>query len=154
MEQEYGPKAAERLHYLQDFIIENQYLSVMEQLEVVNSTLNRLPTLRDRKHWNREDYWATPLETITTFGGNCEDIAIVKWLVLNHLGVTNENLRLAYVKVKESGADHMVLIYVENPEDVTAGDVYVLDNLIPEVKAAYDRLDLLEVHLIDADGAM
>ena len=100
-EQEYGQEAAQRLRFLQNFIIENQYLSVEEKLDVVNSTMNRLPSITDKAHWNRNEYWATPLETITTFGGDCEDIAIVKWLVLNHLGVPNEHLRLAYVRVKK-----------------------------------------------------
>ena len=46
----------------------------------------------------------------------------------------------------------MVLIYVENPANVTAGDVFVLDNLVPEVKKSYERTDVIAVHLLDAEG--
>ncbi len=156
VEQEYGADAGKRLRFIQDFILQNQNLPVMEKLSLVNTTMNRLPWIADASHWKSSDYWATPLQTITTFGGDCEDIAIVKWFVLNHLGIPNENLRLAYVKFRTSrgtyGA-HMVLLYLENSQlPLDQQDVYVMDNNVQEVKKGSERKDLFAVHLFDKDG--
>ena len=38
--------------------------------------------------------------------------AIVKWVMLNHLGISNKHLSLAYVKIKKTGENHMVLLYM------------------------------------------
>ncbi len=155
VENEYGADAANRLHYLQDLILTNQDLSVMEKLKVVNSTLNKLPWIADSKHWKSVDYWATPLQTITTFGGDCEDIAITKWFVLNHLGIPNDYLRLAVVKFKGDVGDHMVLLYLENPAaQLQRENVYVLDNLDQQVRKGSERTDLLASYIIDKDGNM
>ena len=155
VENEYGADAANRLHYLQDLILTNQDLSVMEKLRVVNSTLNKLPWIADSTHWKSADYWATPLQTITTFGGDCEDIAITKWFVLNHLGVPNDRLRLAVVKFKGNVGDHMVLLYLDNPAAQPQREtVYVLDNLDQQVKKGSERHDLLASYIIDKDGNM
>jgi len=156
VEEQYGGDAGKRLRFLETFILEHQNIPVMEKLVLVNKTMNRLPWIADSDKWKRSDYWATPLQTITTFGGDCEDIAIVKWFVLNHLGVPNENLRLAYVKFRTSRGtygSHMVLIYlVDSQKPVDRQPVYVLDNNLDEVRLAKERSDLYAVHLIDAEG--
>ena len=151
--QEYGPDAEKRLRYLHSMVIENQDLPVMEKVELVNKTLNHLPWIADSTHWKQADYWASPMETIATFGGDCEDIAIVKWVVLVHLGVTREHLRLAYVKIKKTGENHMVLLFVKNPSSpIEELEIYVLDNYVEDVKRGSERKDLLAVYVTDADG--
>jgi len=153
VKKEYGDKAEKRLHYLHDLVRDNQDKPVLEKLDLVNDTLNHLPWIADKEHWNSVDYWATPLETITTFGGDCEDIAIAKWITLNHLGIPNKNLRLAYVKIIKTNESHMVLLYIENPDDALAKQrVRVLDNYTDGVKMARDRRDLLAVFVTDAKG--
>ena len=37
--------------------------------------------------WSQDDYWATPLETLTRGRGDCEDFAIAKYVSLMELGV-------------------------------------------------------------------
>ncbi len=151
--QEYGPKAEKRLRYLHDMIRENQDISVMEKIELVNRTLNKLPWIADSSHWKQADYWAAPMETIATFGGDCEDIAIVKWVMLVHLGVTGDHLRLAYVKIRETGENHMVLLFVMNPSaPVEQQEIYVLDNYVEAVKRGSERKDLIAIYFTDADG--
>lgn len=151
--QEYGTDAEKRLRYLHTMVVENQDLPDMEKVELVNKTLNHLPWIADSSHWKQADYWAAPMETITTFGGDCEDIAIVKWVVLVHLGITKEHLRLAYVKIKATGENHMVLLYIANPSAPTAQqEAYVLDNYVPEIKRGNERKDLLGIYFTDADG--
>ena len=131
VEKEYGAEAVKRLRYLYNMVKENQELPVMEKLKLVNTTLNHLPWVADSLHWKSADYWATPMETIATFGGDCEDIAIVKWVTLTHLGVAGKHLRLAYGKIKRTGESHMVLVYIENPDaPVQQQKGWVLDNYI------------------------
>jgi len=151
--QAYGEDAEKRLRFLHTLILDNQDLPDMEKVELVNKTLNHLPWIADSSHWKAADYWASPMETIATFGGDCEDIAIVKWVVLVHLGITKDHLRLSYVKIRKTGENHMVLLYVKNPS-VPPGEqeVYVLDNYVEEVMRGPERTDLLAVYVTDADG--
>ena len=153
VEKEYGKQAEKRMRYLQNLIIENQNLSVSEKLELVNVKANNLPWVADKMHWKEVDYWASPLQTIATFGGDCEDIAIVKWMVLNHLGIGNDHLRLAVVKVKRGGESHMVLLYISNPEAPLAEQsVLVLDNNTDKILKAKERTDLFGILVIDVHG--
>jgi len=127
----------------------------MEKLDLVNRTLNHLPWIADADHWKKSDYWASPMETIATFGGDCEDIAIVKWVVLRHLGIAAEHLRLAFVKIRQTGENHMVLLYVENPAaPVEQQKAYVLDNYVEDIKRGSERTDLLGVYFTDAHGTV
>lgn len=153
VEKEYGEMAAKRLQALHELLVVNQGKSVMEKLELVNRTMNKMPWISDERHWKQADYWATPLETIATFGGDCEDIAIAKWIMLNHLGIANENLRFATVKIIQSRESHMVLLYVENP-GASPKDrrVWVLDNYREGVRKARERKDLLAIYISDAEG--
>ncbi|WP_163335874.1 transglutaminase-like cysteine peptidase [Desulfopila sp. IMCC35008] len=152
-EKEYGQQAAKRLRYLHNLALENQELPVMEKLELVNRTLNNLPWIADSQHWKQADYWASPIETLATFGGDCEDIAIAKWITLNHFGISGKYLRLAYVKIKRTGESHMVLVYIEDPDEaVEKQKGGVLDNYVDEIKRGADRKDLLAVYITDAKG--
>lgn len=151
--QTFGPEAEDRLRYLHDLVDDNQHLPVEEKLKLVNETLNHLPWIADSEHWRKADYWATPKQTITTFGGDCEDIAIAKWLVLEHLGISPNHLRLAYAKIKTTGEDHMVLLYIINPTDPPQKqEAYVLDNYIDQVKYDDERDDLLAILYFDVKG--
>ena len=151
----YGPQAEERMRYLHNLILENQNLPVPEKLKLVNDTMNHLPWIADETHWKNADYWATPLETITTFGGDCEDIAIAKWVVLNHFGVDSKYLRLAYVKIKQTGENHMVLLYIDRPDlPPEQQRALVLDNYVKEIKKGSERTDLLAIYVTDANGNM
>jgi predicted transglutaminase-like cysteine proteinase len=152
-EKEYGKMAAKRLRYLHKLALDNQDLPDMEKLELVNTTLNHLPWIADSQHWKNADYWASPIETLSTFGGDCEDIAIAKWVTLNHLGISGKHLRLAYAKIKKTGESHMVLVYIENPKAaVDKQKGWVLDNYVDDVKRGKDRKDLLAVYTTDANG--
>lgn len=151
--QEYGAEAEERMRFLENFIVEHQDKADMEKVVAANRVLNNLPWIADSSHWKTADYWATPLETITTFGGDCEDIALVKWVVLRNLGIPADKLRLGYVKIKKTGENHMVLLYIANPEAPDGQlKVHVLDNYVKEVKLGSERTDLVAVLALGADG--
>lgn len=155
VEERYGKPAEQRFRHLHGLIMANQNLPVMEKLALVNRTMNNLPWIADQAHWKKADYWATPMETIATFGGDCEDMAIAKWVMLRHLGIADKHFRLAYAKVRKTGESHMVLLYIDRPElPWERRKVYVLDSAIPEIKRGLQRMDLQAIFLVDADGGL
>jgi len=152
IEKEYGKPGADRLRKLHDTIAENIDQPVAVKLQITNDALNQLEWLTDREKYNQDDYWATPIETITTFGGDCEDIAIAKYMMLRVLGLPREKLFLGYAKIKKTGEAHMVLVYIDNPDDpVEKVTTLVLDNYVTEILPGKERKDLLGVYLVDAD---
>ncbi len=155
LNKEYGPQAEKRMRYLLDIILKNQGKTVQEKLRIANDTMNHLPWIADKIHWDKADYWATPMETIATFGGDCEDIAIAKFIMLRHLGIPATHLRLNYVKIKKTGENHMVLAYVDRidlPRAQRGAGVWILDNVDQKVKKLSERTDLMEIYATDAEG--
>lgn len=78
-------------------------------LDDINRTVNALVTYRaDGWQPGRKDQWASPLESIEN-GGDCEDIAILKYVSLMELGFAEKQLRLVIVREKASGKGHAIL---------------------------------------------
>ena len=148
IDKDYGEAASERMRNIYQLILENEDKTIREKLEVANNTLNALPWITDREKWSADDYWATPFETLTQFGGDCEDMAIGKMMVLRLMGIPKKNLHLAYVKVKKTGEAHMVLVWTNDSRT----ESLVLDNLNKTIRAGKDRRDLFVIYLTDADG--
>jgi len=144
----HGEAAAERIRKVHDFIIANQFKQVPEQLELVNDYMNALPWIADPDIWKQPDYWATPFETVATFGGDCEDIAIAKYVVLRLMGIPDEKLGFAYVQTSNKER-HMVMIYKEGPNIPGL----ILDNQHPDVVSAPKRRDLLAIYAFKNDGS-
>lgn len=120
-------------------------------LEGVNKFWNNtVREAEDIKAWRREDYWATPLETLGRGMGDCEDFVIGKYFSLVHLGVPPEKLRLIYVRAQVDGKSvaHMVLGYYDSPE----AEPLILDNLEHAIRPASRRRDLTPVFSFNADG--
>jgi predicted transglutaminase-like cysteine proteinase len=55
------------------------------------------------------DYWASPLQTLGSGTGDCEDYAIVKYVALRAVGVDPDNLRLVIVQDDKRQMQHAVL---------------------------------------------
>ena len=150
IEKEYGVSASNRMRRVYQLILDNEDKPVRDKLEVTNNAMNALPWLTDREKWNAEDYWATPFETLTQFGGDCEDMAIGKFVVLRLMGIPKKNLYLTYVKVKKTAESHMVLVWTNDNRT----ESLVLDNLDKTIKPGKERQDLIIVYLTDSDGNM
>jgi len=82
--QQFGPIAKERLTGWKDLLINPKYkkLSERDKLELVNDFMNQPRFVSDIDHWGKEDYWATPIEFLSTNGGDCEDFSIAKYFTL------------------------------------------------------------------------
>lgn len=152
LEKEFGKEGADRVRKLHDLMVENRDKPTDEKLKVVNNAVNQLPWIADRAKYNADDYWATPMETIATFGGDCEDMAIAKFMMLRMMGIPKGNLRLTYVKIKKTGESHMILAYLDKPDQVMKGQsALILDNYVKEILPGTERTDLLGIYLIGAD---
>jgi predicted transglutaminase-like cysteine proteinase len=149
IEQKYNKFARQRVTDWQRLIDENQGLTEQEKLNHVNTFFNaNVQFIDDQALWDLKDYWATPLETLSKGGGDCEDYAIAKYFTLKKLGVDESKLRLTYVKAIELNQAHMVLTYFENKRSVPL----VLDNLIIDIKYATQRTDLIPVYSFNGNG--
>lgn len=113
-----------------------------EPLGAANAYFNRIPAVEDIVHWGQEDYWATPAETISSSGADCEDVATTKSFTLRVLGVPVRRLRTVYVRAGASRSAHMVLAYYRTPQS----DPLILDNLEGSIRPASDRPDLVPVY--------
>ncbi len=147
--EKYGPAAEKRFRRIMEIILANHDTPVMEMLQLANDTLNNIPWIADPDIWKREDYWATPFETLATFGGDCEDIAIAKYAMLRMLGIPDDSLGFAYVETREKER-HMVLVFKEND----TSPVYVLDNQVPEVLPGPERRDFTAIFIFQNDGRL
>lgn len=150
-EREYGPVAKERLLAWSQLIASGGQQTEREKLNIVNDFFNQTRFLSDAEHWGTEDYWATPAEMLASNGGDCEDFSISKYFTLLSLGVPMDRLRITYVKAKTwnpVSQAHMVLTYYPTPGAIPL----VLDNLIPEIKPATERPDLIPVYSFNGSG--
>lgn len=126
-----------------------------DKLTVANDFWNRaLLSGDDITIWGKDDYWATPLESLGKGAGDCEDYVIGKYFTLLSMGVPANKLRFIYVRARIGGPAsssqiaHMVLGYYETPNAVPL----VLDSLISTILPASQRRDLTPVFSFNADG--
>ncbi|MBL4744663.1 MAG: transglutaminase-like cysteine peptidase [Cycloclasticus sp.] len=145
----YGEQASERVLRWQALILSSQDLPEKEKLKQVNDFFNQqIEFVDDEYLWGVRDYWATPLEMLAKGAGDCEDYSIAKYFTLRELGVPDKKMRITYVKALELNQAHMVLTYFDTPRSVPV----VLDNLIPTIKLASKRRDLLPVYSFNGSG--
>ena len=154
-QQRYGQDTVQLVDDWHDTIQEIYTKPEAEKLSGANSFFNRnIRWVEDTIAWNKKDYWATPLETMGTGMGDCEDFAIAKYAMLVLAGVDVDKLRITYVKAQMGGPEsqihraHMVLAYYETPEAVPL----ILDNIVTEIYPATKRTDLTPVYGFNSRG--
>jgi predicted transglutaminase-like cysteine proteinase len=103
-----------------------QGLPLYDMANEVNRVVNKIRYIGDKKNWGKSDYWATPIEFLT-YGGDCEDFAITKYISLRMLGVPDRAMRVAIVKDLEKGIPHAILIVYTDKGPM------VLDNQIKQM---------------------
>lgn len=149
--QSFGPVARARLTSWRELMNQarNRTLPERQKLELVNDFMNRTPFVSDRDHWGKEDYWATPIEFLSTNGGDCEDFSIAKYFTLRALGVPDEKLQITYVReTRIYNQAHMVLAYFATPD----AEPLILDNINMTIQPASNRTDLIPVYSFNGSG--
>lgn len=151
-EKKWGREAVPRLGVWQRLVRDNKLATTGGRadsvgLRQVNGFFNQVPYFSDLQHWGVVDYWATPVEMLGSFGGDCEDYSIAKYLSLKESGIPISKLRITYVRAVKLGESHMVLAYYPTPE----ADPLILDNLIGDIRPASQRTDLEPVYGFNDD---
>lgn len=154
-QQRYGAEAYENFILLNQLVAEIKNSNDLEKLTKINDFFNaRIMFVDDIDLWNTSDYWATLLETLGRRAGDCEDFSIAKYITLRLAGLSNEKLRLVYVKatLQADGTSyvqaHMVLSYYKTPQSVPL----VLDNINPNILAASSRKDLSPIFSFNSNS--
>ena len=147
----FGPVARERLTSWRTLMNnpKNRALNDRQKLELVNDFMNRTTFKSDREHWGKEDYWATPVEFLSTNGGDCEDFSIAKYFTLRAIGVADDKLQITYVKeIRVYNEAHMVLAYFATAD----AEPLILDNINKAIQPASTRTDLIPVYSFNGSG--
>lgn len=152
LEKRWGPEAPVRMNVWQRLVRETKTAKTAGRpegagLKTVNDFFNQVPYFTDQRHWNVIDYWATPAETLGSFGGDCEDYSIAKYLSLKEIGIPISKLRITYVRALSLGESHMVLAYYPTPD----ADPLILDNINGDIRPASQRPDLEPVYGFNDD---
>ena len=87
-----------------------------KQIQLINRYVNRKRYNKDRRKIVRDEngsfsipsHWATLLEFLEK-GGDCEDFATAKYLLLRHFGFAPENMRIVVVYDRSHRSHHAVL---------------------------------------------
>lgn len=152
---QYGERIAQRAADWIAMMEESAALPERQRLQVVNDFWNhRVLGGEDIHIWNRDDYWATPLESLAKGAGDCEDFVIAKYFSLTRAGVAPHKLRFIYVRARLGGlrstdsVAHMVLGYYATPDS----EPLILDNLSGSISPASRRSDLTPVFSFNAQG--
>ena len=78
-------------------------------LSKVQKAGNAIKYVTDDQQYGERDRWASPSEFVSR-GGDCEDYAIAKFMMLRSAGVPNEALRLVILMDKKTKETHAVLV--------------------------------------------
>jgi len=126
----------------------NSHESDLVKMQRANGFFNQVRWLSDLEHWGVDDYWATPVETLASNGGDCEDFSIGKYFTLLYSSISPEKLRITYVKSLEYNQAHMVLTYYSTPE----AEPLILDNIRDKILPASERSDLVPIYSFDGEN--
>ena len=151
VENQYGKPGRERVAGWGDLVKRDRMLGqtqIAQKLQNANAWFNQVRWLSDIEHWGMEDYWATPIETLASNGGDCEDFSIGKYFSLLATDVDNDSLRITYVKSLTYNQAHMVLAWYPAPD----AEPLILDNIDKTIKPASERQDLIPVYSFSGDS--
>lgn len=120
----------------------------LARLGWINRTINlAIRPMSDWAQYGYAQFWASPLQTLTSGAGDCKDYAIVKYAALRKLGISPENLRLVIVRDNSRQAEHEILA-------VRYGQKWlILDNLTMAMLDAQEIRNYYPLFVMDYRGA-
>jgi predicted transglutaminase-like cysteine proteinase len=118
------------------------------RLGEINRAINlKIKPMSDLALYGVEDVWSPPLATLAKGAGDCEDYAIAKFVALQEVGVSSDDLRIVVLRDDAREEDHAVVVARLD------GNWLILDNrhfVMPEDQQVQDYYR--PVFLIDRDG--
>ena len=86
------------------------FADVRTRVEDINREINQaIRYVSDFQQHGIADVWSSPLETLATGSGDCEDYVIEKFAVLRDIGIPEKDLRVVLVRDVAVDQDHAVL---------------------------------------------
>lgn len=120
-------------------------VSLRQQIEIANQAMNHHPYVPTEQNWHRSMYWETAFQFLR-YGGQCQDYAIAKYLLLRAAGVPADQMRMVVLRDAAIGLDHAVLaVYVD-------GQPMLLDNLRSDIVPASSVSYYHPYYSINEDG--
>lgn len=111
----------------------------------VNAAVNRMRWVYDTLNYGVPDRWATPREFLAN-GGDCEDFAIAKFLLLREIGFIHLNQRVVICRHNARREAHAVTTCK------LLLNTYLLDNLDPEPVVGWPLPTYTPVYGVDERG--
>jgi predicted transglutaminase-like cysteine proteinase len=102
--------------------------------------------ISDWVQYGYADFWASPLQTMASGAGDCEDYAIVKYVALRELGVPPDDLRLVIVQDEKREIGHAVVAVRYEQRWL------ILDNRTMSILDADDVRDYRPLFALDQQG--
>ena len=121
-----------------------RHVDEFEQLYTVNAWWNI--HVQYQQEALGQDQWQTPEETLHFGSGDCEDIAIGKYVTLLNCGASPRKLRLLCGRLMDRA--HMVVAYYEG----YGQSPLILDNQFNALYPLIERPDLLPIYEVSAQG--
>jgi predicted transglutaminase-like cysteine proteinase len=117
------------------------------RLGEVNRTINfAISATSDLAQHGVLDRWSSPLSTLSSGRGDCEDYAIAKYIALRETGIADNDLRLVIVRNVPLRSDHAVLTVRLD------GRWIVLDNRHLNLVEANEISHLIPLFVVDLQG--
>ena len=101
------------------------------RIGLINRAVNLAITpTSDEAQWRVQDHWSSPLETLQSHRGDCEDYAILKYVALREAGLSSEDVKIVILRNYFPDEYHAVAVARVN------GEWLILDNrrltLVPD----------------------
>jgi predicted transglutaminase-like cysteine proteinase len=101
----------------------------------------------DARQWRVPDHWSTPLETLQSGRGDCEDYAILKYLALLDAGISPADLKIVLMRNIFPNEDHAVVAARDD------GEWLILDNRTLTLVRDTNLTRAVPVFVLDEAGA-
>lgn len=117
------------------------------RIETVNRLINTaIRYMSDLSQHATVDVWSSPLASLSSGRGDCEDYAIAKYIVLREAGVSEQDLRILLVRDRKVREDHAVV-------SVRIGDTWiVLDNRNSALSEDRELTHFTPLYVLDNSG--
>lgn len=117
------------------------------QIAEINRTINlTVRAVDDQTQYGVRDLWASPLMMFASGAGDCEDLAIAKYVALREIGIREENLRLVIVRDHAANEDHAVTAIRHGEQ------WFILDNKRLDIREDINIAEFDPLFVIEGDN--
>jgi predicted transglutaminase-like cysteine proteinase len=123
-------------------------LTGLAQLGEINRTVNlSIKPVDDQVAHGAVDVWSSPLATLGSRSGDCEDYAILKFVVLLEAGLSPADIRILIVRDVVRSEDHAIVAVRHE------GQWLLLDNRRLVIRADFELVNYQPLMQMDVTGA-